>query len=319
LGLGFRRAVKPEIMFPGGKEQVRANSSMGPIDVGPVVQPANYFGIGVASPGPAGETNRKINMSGTSVATALATHNALQIMAALDELPDDPVHPAIDPAYHAVILKALLLHSARWDQDTADALKPVVNDGSGMHWEHEREEIMRFLGYGCPDIARVIDCAESRATLIGWNTIQGKETDHFRVPLPAELEGVGGYRAVSVTIGWLTPITHSHRMYRLAKFIAGPGGDNQFSLGVANSKIQPSHNAVGRGTVYHRRWEGDEAAEFVDDGHLLLDVTCSPTAGDLDEAIPYAVVATLEVGTGIAVPIYERVRERLREAIRIQA
>ena len=182
------------------------------------MQPATYFGIGVASPGPAGETDRKINMSGTSVATALATHSALRIMAALDELPNDPVHPEIDPAYHAVILKALLLHSARWDQETADVLKPIVNNGGGLHWEHEREEMMRFLGYGCPDIARVVDCAESRATLIGWNTIHGKETDHFRVPLPADLEGVPGYRAVSVTIGWLTPITHSHRMYRLAKF-----------------------------------------------------------------------------------------------------
>lgn len=317
MGLGFRRAVKPEIMFPGGAEQVRANSNVGPIEVGPVLRPAAYFGIGVASPGPAGETDRMINMSGTSVATALATHSALRIMDALDDLPDDPVHPAIDPAYHAVILKALLLHSARWDQDTADALKLIVNNGGGLHWEHEREEVTRFLGFGCPDIARVVDCTQSRATMIGWNTIHGKETDHYRVPLPAELEGVGGYRAVSVTIGWLTPITQSHRMYRLAKFDAGPGGDNQFSLGVTNSKEQPSHNAIGRGTVYHRRWEGEEAADFVDEGHLLLNVTCSPTARDLDEAIPYAVVATLEVGAGVAVPIYERIRERLREAIRI--
>ena len=55
----------------------------------------------------------------------------------------------------------------------------------------------------------------------------------------------------------------------------------------------------------------------MDDGHLLLNVTCSPTAGDLDEAIPYAVVATLEVGAGVAVPIYERIRERLRAAVRV--
>ena len=114
LGSGFKRTVKPEILFPGGAELVRASSTHAPIEVSPVTQPANFFGIGVASPGPAGQTNRKLNMSGTSVATALATHSALRILEALEELPNDPAYPEIDRAYHAVILKALLVHSARW-------------------------------------------------------------------------------------------------------------------------------------------------------------------------------------------------------------
>src|SRR5690606_36824268 len=107
----------------------------------------------------------------------------------------------------------------------------------------------------------------------------------------------------SVTIAWLTPITHSHRMYRLAKFKASPGGDKSFSIGVGNAKLQPSHNALGKGSVYHHRWEGEDAAEFLDDGNLVLDITCSPAAGELDDAITYAVVATLEVGQGVAVPV----------------
>lgn len=106
-------------------------------------------------------------------------------------------------------------------------------------------------------------------------------------------------------------------MYRLAKFKAGPGGDKKFSIGAGNAKQQPSHNALGKGTVYHHRWEGEDAADFVDDGNLVLDVTCSPAAGELDDPITYAVVATLEVGQGVAVPVYERVRERLREAVRV--
>lgn len=318
LGLGFKRAIKPEILLPGGAEQVRANSTHAPIEVGPITRPANFFGIGVASPGPAGQINRRLNMSGTSVATALATHNAMRILEALEELPDDPAHPKIDPAYHAVILKALLVHSARWDADAADALKGIITENGKLHWEHERDEISRFLGFGCPNIERVVDCAENRATLIGWNTIHSKETDRFAVPLPAEMDGAAGFRALSVTIAWLTPITHSHRMYRLAKFRASPGGDKSFSIGVGNAKLQPSHNALGKGSVYHHRWEGEDAAEFVDDGNLVLDVTCSPAAGELDDAITYAVVATLEVGQGVAVPVYERVRERLREVVRVR-
>ena len=107
-------------------------------------------------------------------------------------------------------------------------------------------------------------------------------------------------------------------MYRLAKFKAGPGGDKKFSIGVGNAKQQPSHNALGKGTIYHHRWEGEDAAEFVDDGNLVVDVTCSPAAGELDDAITYAVVATLEVGQEVAVPVYERVRERLREIVRVR-
>ena len=319
LGLGFKRAIKPEILFPGGAEQVRANSTHAPIEAAPVTQPANYFGIGVASPGPAGQTKRKLNMSGTSVATALATHNAIRILEALERLPDTPEHPAIDPAYHAVILKALLVHSARWDSEAAAMLHDIVNEGQTLYWEHARDEVSRFLGFGCPDIERVIDCAANRATLIGWSTISARETDRFLVPLPAELDGTAGFRALSVTIAWLTPITHSHRMYRLAKFKADPGGDKRFSIGAANAKQQPSHNALGKGTVYHHRWEGEDAADFVDGGNFVLDVTCSPAAGELDDAVPYAVVASLEVGQDVPVPVYERVRERLREIIRVRA
>ena len=119
-----------------------------------------------------------------------------------------------------------------------------------------------------------------------------------------------------MTIAWLTPITPSHRMYRLPRFKAGPGGDENFSIGAGNARQQPSHNALGKGAVYHQRWEGEDATLFVDNGNLLLEVTCLPAAGELDDSIDYAVVVTLEVGQDIAVPVYERVRERLWEIVR---
>ena len=318
LGMGFKRAVKPEILFPGGAEQVHAKRTHAPISVRPASNSGKHFGVGVASPGPLGETNRKLNISGTSVSTALATHNAMRILESLSELPnDDPVHPTIDPEYHPILLKALLVHSACWNEDAVIALKDVINENGNLYWEHERDEISRFVGFGCPDIARVIDCSESRATLIGWNTIKARETDQFRIPLPVELEGVAGFRALSVTIAWLTPITYEHRMYRLAKFSAGPGSDKGFSIGVGNSKNQPSHNVLGKGTVYHHRWEGRKAAEFVDGGYLALDVTCLPAAGDFDESIPYAVAASLEVGEEVSVFVYESIRDRLKQDLQV--
>ncbi len=318
LGLGFKRTVKPEILFPGGAEHVRTKRSHEPIEVMPV-KTGNYFGIGVASPARTGETNKQINMSGTSVATALATHNALRILESLDTLPDDPVHPKIDSTYHAVILKALLVHSAHWDQTAVNTLRSILNENGGINWQHERNEISRFLGFGCVDIKRVLDCTERRATLLGWNTISVRKTDRFQVPLPVELEGMAGFRALSVTIAWLTPTTLSHRNYRQTKFEAKPGQDKNFSLGVSNSKDQPHHYTINKGTVCHRRWEGKAATDFVDGGNLVLDVICSPTAGELDEDIQYAVVTSLEVGAEVAVPIYDRIRDQLRGAVPIKA
>ena len=315
LGLGFKGSIKPEILFPGGSEQIRGFSTHAPIEIGPVAPPGRFFGIGVANPGPAGQTDRKLNMTGTSVATALATHSALRIFEALENLPNGPAYPKIDHSYYPVILKALLVHSARWNVNAAAALKSVVNPQQELYWEHERYEISRFLGFGCPNVAQVVDCAENRATLVGWHTIHSRATDRFLLPLPSELDGLAGFRALTVTIAWLTPITLSHRMYRLAKFKAGPGSDKEFSMGVGNAKRQPSHNALGKGTVYHHRWEGEDAAEFVDGGNLLVDVTCTPAADDLDEPIPYAVAVTLEVGQDVPVPVYERIRARLRAAV----
>ena len=320
LGTGFRRSVKPEILVPGGAEHISASSNIAPIEVRPTAPPGRNFGIGVARPDPAGQTNRRANMSGTSVATALATHNSLRILEMLGELPNEPPHPRVDdPNFHAVILKALVVHSSCWDSGTAAALKAVANEQTDLHWEHERDEIGRFLGFGCPRFERVIDCAKNRATMLGWNIVGSKETHQFAVPLPSGLGGLSGFRALTVTIAWTTPITPGHRAYRLAKIEAGPGGDGKFSIGVKNAQHQPSHNAVGRGSVYHRRWEGGDAAEFVDGGNLLLDVTCRPTAGALDDKIRYAVVATLEVGQDVAVDVYNDIRAQIADAIGVRA
>lgn len=248
------------------------------------------------------------------MATALATHEAIRIYEALLALPEEPEVPSIGAAIKAgavaVVLKALTLHAARWDAAAADTLRRIVRAG-----DHEREELARLLGYGRPEIERVLACGDRRATLIRWGSLRDDQADEFRMPLPPNLEDVDGFRSVSITAAWLTPLNLAHRGYRIAKLEAGPGGDKNFSLNVSRSAEQPTHHAVGRGTVFHQRWEGTDAATFVDDGHLVLNVSCK-AAGALDEAIPYAVAVTLEVDEGIEVPIYQEIRQRLREQIR---
>lgn len=315
LGLGYLRGVKPEILFPGGREHVRTTTSHAPISVFPVDRPGRYFGIGAAAPSATGELTKQMNFSGTSVATALATHSALKVLEALEEIPAEPPYPAAKDAFYAVILKTLLVHAAKWDDHLADRIAELSKETGNTYWEHLREDATRFLGFGMVDLEKVIECTERRATMIGWNTIHAKETDEFRIPLPPQLENTAGFRAVTATVGWFTPLNTDHRMYRMAKFEVDPGGDKNLSLGVSNSKQQPSHNAFRRGTVCHRRWEGSNGHAFVDNGDLVLKVTCKPAAGDLDDAIPYGLAISIEVGESVAVPVYEEIRERLRQII----
>jgi hypothetical protein len=162
-----------------------------------------------------------------------------------------------------------MVHAARWDPHTVSVLKQITNPAGTLHWEHEREEVMRFLGYGRAEIDRVLDCTASRATMVGWGTLQIDEADCYRVPLPPSLEGVAGFRALTIRVAWMTPQNLNHRMYRMAKLNAFASGDTAFSLGIRGAGDQPSPNAVDRGTLFHRRWEGSKASVFVDGGDLV--------------------------------------------------
>jgi hypothetical protein len=318
LGLGYLRSVKPEIFLLGGKEHVRSKSNHAPISVEPVVNPGRNFGIGAAAPDSRGDTGKKLNYSGTSVSTALATHNALKILESLEDIPSAPHHPKIDDAYQAVVAKTLLVHASKWDENIASKLTQLSEEMGASYWEHKREDVARFLGFGVVNIERVLECTEKRATLIGWNTIQAKNSDQFSIPLPSKLENIQGFRSVTATVGWFTPLNANHRMYRMAKFEVEPGSDKKLSLAVDNSKKQPSHNAFGRGTVYHRHWEGDKAAKFVDNGELILNVSCKSVAGDLDDSIPYGLAVTIEVGEDVQVAVYEEIKERLRQSVAVK-
>jgi hypothetical protein len=316
LGLGFHRGVKPELLFPGGREQVRSNKTHAPIEVKPV-GPTRYFGIKAAAPGGPGETNFVSLHNGTSVATALAAHSAIRVLESIVDMPSEPVYPAVDDRFHGVILKALLVHAARWDGEATEILRSLVDPDSSLNHEHFKDELTRLFGYGRPDVERVLECTAQRATLVGWGTIRDEEIDQYRVPLPAGIEGIRGFRSVTVTIAWLTPLNLSHRMYRMAKLEGGAGGDKKFSLGVDNAQAQPSHNAVARGTVFHRRWEGEKAVSFTDDGNLMLNVSCKAAAGEMDADIMYGVAISVEVGQDVPVAVYEEIRDQLRAAVRV--
>jgi hypothetical protein len=60
--------------------------------------------------------------------------------------------------------------------------------------------------------------------------------------------------------------------------------------------------------------EGERAAAFIDGANLEIQVNCSSDAGVLEEAVPYALAATIEVAEEIGIDIYSEVAVRVHAA-----
>jgi hypothetical protein len=73
-----------------------------------------------------------------------------------------------------------------------------------------------------------------------------------------------------------------------------------------------------RGTLQHEVLEGDAVVAFVDGDRLEFKVNCAADAGKFSSKVPFALCVTLEVATGVAIPIYDEVRTRILPPIPIQ-
>jgi hypothetical protein len=314
LGLGFKRVIKPEILADGGREYVGLRGTNPHLHVSPVKVTGRAFGLLAACPDPNGADLSATALTwGTSAATALATRAAHLVFDTLMDIEGGSYLADAPASHHALILKCLLVHGTSWG--TAGQILAGVVDGNGAEHKHN---ITRFLGYGLLDASRITACTANRATLVGWGEVTPGQAVTHRIPLPQDLDGVREFRAVTITLAWLTPINPRHQGYRMAALEAGPGGDHEFSLGVTRSKDQPHHQALRKGTVFRDRREGTKAAAFVDDGNLVLRVSARATAGEYDQPVPYAVTVSIEVGVESAIQVYDQVRVAVEERIRPQ-
>jgi hypothetical protein len=292
VGLGFRRTVKPDLLFDGGRELVRASEDEGHVWL-TVDGGGSYAGQMSAAPDASatGRLNVQRRTVGTSNATALLTRSAVRIYDSLVEAGYD-----VPRSHAAALLKALLVHGATWG-DAGDKLDGAFGP-AGRDWQRHRDNIARFLGYGRPDIERVLDCAAERATLFTYGDIEQDTQDEFDIPLPPSIEGSTELRRLTVTLAWLTPVNARHQQYRSATLELFPAGDEAFSLAVKRLPEQPTHFAINRGTLSHCIFEGDSAVAFLDGGMLKIRVACRAQAGALDERVPFAVAISIETAVG---------------------
>jgi hypothetical protein len=318
FGYGFRRSVKPEILFPGGRR----------LYMTPHIDSGQCYKLSTKSLGAPGqkvaydssqqgETSKFVYMQGTSNATALATRSGARIYEVLAQLQTEQGEQIPDNLI-AVLIKVLLVHGAQHDDQAEKALTETLKTQKNSY--RFKEVMARYIGYGAVNIERVLACTEQRGTVIGCGEIGENQVHEYRFPLPLGLSGSQVWRRMVVTLAWFSPINSAHRNLREAKLElkpAGKWGETELAL----SRQEADYNQVLRGTVQHEILEGEnQVSAYQDDGHILLHVTCKADAIEkLDDVIPYGLAVTLEVAEGVDIPIYQQIRVRIKPPVAVGA
>jgi hypothetical protein len=310
VGPGLRRAIKPEVLFPGGRQLVRVEPLQNGRRVAIPVVTNRPPGARAAAPGTGGSAlSATTHLCGTSVATALAGREMLRLLREVDELRAQFADRLQDSSLDAVLAKAAVVHRATWG-----AAGEVVNAAfDDLEVGGRRDRVARLLGYGVSQPVDALRCDPHQATVFAVGWIAGGEAHAYTFPLPPSLAGSTTDRRVSFTLAWLTPINPRHRAYRRAALTLEAKGDAVELLG---SRTEATIYAARRGTLQHEVLVGDRAVPFGDGSSLDLVVSCRADAGVLVDEVPYALLATVEVPEDVGISLYEEIRAALRVRIR---
>jgi hypothetical protein len=304
LGLGFRRTVKPDVLLAGGRQMYSDTAVGGGTASCSPVRTSGPPGQRAASPGTvAGELGATRFSRGTSNAAARASRQ----LAWLYDAVVLPMRERIGDLPEAVLLKALLVHAASWDE-AVDRLTPILeadNDSRG-----QKSHCARLLGYGAVDEGRLGGGTASRVVLVGASTLADDLAHVYAIPLPPSLSGERVWRRVTITLAWSTPINPKHRNYRRGRLWFDAPKET-----LAVERVNAQWQTVRRGTLQHEVMEGERAAAFADGDTLDIRVNCKADAGELTDEIPYALAVTLEAAPMIDVSIYEEIEARVRRVL----
>ncbi|MBW1650801.1 MAG: S8 family peptidase, partial [Deltaproteobacteria bacterium] len=313
-GNGFRNSVKPEIYLPGGRQLYNyADNNKYEVD-----SSKNPPGQKVAAPpSSSGEKGRTFYTRGTSNAAALATRMGAQIFEVLDELIKKQDKPIPDENI-AVIIKTLLVHSASGNK----SLKVLEDCLKGKATSKQFKKIVsKYIGYGVPDINRVLECTKQRATVIGGGIIAKDEKHEFAFPLPLGLKVNKDLIRIIITLAWFSPINPDTKKFRKANL--------SFDLKSITEKLkikrkEADWRQVKNGTVQHEIIEGKPTLDFSDfadneaESHIFINVVCREDAGGLDMTkVHYGLAVTFEVSEKIDISIYDQIKDGIKVPVHI--
>lgn len=315
LGLGHRRAIKPDVLMAGGRIHYRE----------PIVQPGENTilevissptrppGQKAATPGRSGDITAVRFFRGTSNATALTSRTAAQLYETLELLRNEPGGEVLQEKYTAVLLKALIVHGVQ-GHESYQVLHRAFESIVGRY--KIKEHISRYLGYGEVNPSRVFNSTDQRATLLGCDELSNGEAHLYRVHLPSCFNQKL-WRRLTVTLAWLSPVEPRNRRYRCAALSFQP--DNAKTIGVSRRE-SADHHACRRGTVQHEVFEGNNATPFITGDTLNIRVSCRIDGKTYaEERIPYAIAVSLEIAENQEIAIFEEIYAAMRVAVPVQS
>ncbi|WP_265820799.1 S8 family peptidase [Geovibrio ferrireducens] len=301
LGLGYRRSVKPDLIHAGGR-QLYTEPIIGSETLLKLNNISKEPGIYSASPG------GMCYSRGTSNATALTSHNAgicLQTLEALTERGFDEYGEKLVP-----ILKAMLIHGCSWG-DLGNIIREAIKDNISS--KRVKPIISKWLGYGVPDIKRVIECTEQRATVIGFGELDTDEADLFDLPLPPSLASVKIPRKLTITLAWISGIEAQNQKYRQASLWFESPRES-----FVKGRQEADWRSVRNGTIQHEIFEGNDADPYIDGEKIRVKINCRGDAGKLSDKVKYGLLVTLEVKEGVNVPLYTEIKDRIQIGTSVQ-
>jgi hypothetical protein len=309
FGSGYRKSIKPDLIFPGGRQLYR-ESMISHNKIEPVTTSSYPPGNKVAYPGTqVGELDRTIHCRGTSNSAALLTRAAAICYGTLIDILNNDLPGFEYRKYEIPLLKAMLIHGCSWEE-IANIIGESFPEIDGKR--QLQKLVCRWLGYGIPDITRVLKCTEQRATILGFGELSNDEAHVFDLPLPSSLESKREWRRVTITMAYNSPTIPTNQKYRQAGLWFQLLDDN-----LVNSPIDAQWQAVRRGTVQHQIFEGERAVSFPDNGTLKIKINCTKDAGKIEYPIPYGIIVSLEVREGVNIQIYQEIKTHITPKVKI--
>ena len=322
LGLGLHRAIKPDLMQVGGRQEVRAL----PGPNGTVLRSVSATSrTGLVAAAPTGAPSTVQKLRGTSPAAALTTRAILQSAEALTGEGGPYEGRELARRELSLLTRALVVHVAKWPQNARELYDAeLYRFGSNRH-ARAREEVCRYFGHGVlrPDLMR--RSPGSGVTLVGIGAVRKDRAQIFRMPIPPSLSGARMPRNMQITLAWFSPVDAIRAQYRLAglEAVAADESDNEpdngWRLELKISELDA--NLIKRGTVWSRRLKHRVLAvpTFQAGDDIPICVQCRDTSnGGLnpDEDIAYAIAVTLEIETDLHFNVHQEIDQALRVRLR---
>ena len=312
VGMGKNNAVKPDILFPGGRSGIGDDFSKG---IGSNEIAWKNFptrGPGIASIAPQGAMGKATLMMytfGTSNSAALISHEASRCYDSLLEVFQNSGE-VIPQAQIALLIKAMLIHGAQWGELTDKYANTL-----GLRTRKERStKLHRFLGYGKPVIDRVIECTKHRVSLVGYGSLKIGEAVEYDLPLPFDLSSKI-HRRLTTTLTYFPPFVSSTHKYR--------GVQLWFSIEnrikkLLDNRLDIDSKATQRGSVQHEIFEDDSAVVWDEDQAISIKINCR---GDADKKfalpVPFAVMVSFEMKDTVDIDVYSKIAQRITTRVKI--